>query len=127
MRCYKFYPNSKYLLVDIADDMLKVAKQRFQGIENIAYQVLDYKNGLPDNFFDTVISALSIHHLENDEKMKLFERICQTLPDHGIFVNYDQFCAGNGILNTMNSALYIVYLRAANQEVDVSRKFKLCA
>ena len=89
---YHQYPDSKYMLVDIADEMLNVAQKRFDGIENISYQTENYIYKLPDIIFDMVISALSIHHLE--DKKKLFERIYDSLPNGGLFVNYDQFCAG---------------------------------
>lgn len=91
---YRQCPNSKYVLVDIADEMLKVARKRFDGIENISYQIENYIHKLPDILFDTVISALSIHHLEDKDKRKLFARIYDSLPYGGLFVNYDQFCAG---------------------------------
>ena len=91
---YRQCPNSKYVLVDIADEMLKVARKRFDGIENISYQIENYIYKLPDILFDTVISALSIHHLEDKDKRKLFARIYDSLPYGGLFVNYDQFCAG---------------------------------
>ena len=87
------------MLVDIADEMLNVARKRFHQLGNITYQVENYINKLPDDFFDTVISALSIHHLEDEEKMKLFERIYDRLPSGGLFVNYDQFCAGQSELD----------------------------
>ena len=91
---YKHFPDSNYLLVDIADDMLSVARRRFQGINNVSYQVSNYIENLPDIPFDTVISALSIHHLEQTEKKDLFLKLYQALPMGGMFVNYDQFCAG---------------------------------
>lgn len=90
---YQHYHNSKYVLIDIADEMLNVARKRFYGIGNISYQVGNYIHRLPDDIFDTVISALSIHHLENKDKIKLFSRIYNGLPSGGLFVNYDQFCA----------------------------------
>ena len=96
---YQQYPNAEYVLVDIADEMLNVARKRFHQLGNITYQVENYINKLSDDFFDTVISALSIHHLEDEEKMKLFERIYDRLPSGGIFVNYDQFCAGQSELD----------------------------
>lgn len=96
---YQQCPYSEYVLVDIADDMLNVAKKRFDGIENISYQAMDYSENLPDVIFDTVISALSIHHLEDRDKIKLFSRIYDSLPDKGLFVNYDQFCAGQPEMN----------------------------
>ncbi len=96
---YQQCPDSKYMLVDIADEMLNVARRRFDGIENILYQTENYIYKFPTIFFDTVISALSIHHLEDKDKKKLFARIYDSLPDGGLFVNYDQFCAGQPKMN----------------------------
>ena len=96
---YQQYPTAEYVLVDIADEMLNVARKRFHQLGNITYCVENYINKFPDNFFDTVISALSIHHLEDEEKMTLFERIYDRLPSGGLFVNYDQFCAGQSELD----------------------------
>ena len=88
------YPETDFVLVDIADEMLEVARRRFAGMDNVAYRVLNYMDEFPDGDFDVVTSALSVHHLEDDEKQKLFSRIYDLLPDGGLFVNYDQFCAG---------------------------------
>lgn len=92
---YQYYPMSEYVLVDIADEMLKIARKRFNNVGSVSYQVVDYSAGLPSGKFDLIASALSIHHLENEEKIKLFSRIYDKLPSHGLFVNYDQFCAGD--------------------------------
>lgn len=96
---YQHYPTAEYILIDIADDMLDVARKRFDGIENVSYQVNDYTANLPGDNFDTVLSALSIHHLDEDSKMKLFLKIYNILPGGGLFVNYDQFCAGQPKMN----------------------------
>lgn len=96
---YKTFPNSKYILVDIAEDMLEIAKKRFLNIENISYIVLDYSQKLPELKFDAIISALSIHHLENTYKENLFLNIYDNLNNGGIFVNYDQFLAGSKLMN----------------------------
>lgn len=91
---YQYFPASEYVLVDIADDMLEVARKRFAGIETVSYRMTDYARELPVQDFDVIVSALSIHHLENGNKEKLFERIYDKLPEGGLFINYDQFCAG---------------------------------
>ncbi|MDE5767880.1 MAG: class I SAM-dependent methyltransferase [Oscillospiraceae bacterium] len=96
---YQHFPDSEYLLVDIAEDMLRIARKRFQGIQNVSCQSANYIEELPEMPFDMVISALSIHHLENQEKEMLFSRIFDALPAGGLFVNYDQFCAGTPALN----------------------------
>lgn len=91
---FQHYPTSEYVLVDIAEEMLDIARKRFSGINNVSYQILNYSNELPNGTFDIVASALSIHHLENEDKLNLFARIYDILPNGGLFVNYDQFCAG---------------------------------
>lgn len=96
---YCHFPASEYVLVDIADDMLNVARKRFAGIDTVSYQVADYSIELPAWDFDVIVSALSIHHLENGDKEKLFERIYEKLPEGGLFVNYDQFCAGQACMD----------------------------
>lgn len=91
---FQHFPSSEYVLVDIADEMLKVARKRFSDRKNVFFEISDYSDKLPNGNFDVVVSALSIHHLEHEDKSRLFEQIYDKLPDGGLFVNYDQFCAG---------------------------------
>lgn len=93
------FPNAEFVLVDIAKEMLKIARERFRGNQNISYFISDYAEEFPDGDFDAIVSALSVHHLENEEKQRLFRRVYDKLPSGGIFVNYDQFCAGQEKLN----------------------------
>lgn len=95
---YRNFPQAEYVLVDIADEMLNVARNRFAGLENVCCQVMDYSKELPKGEFDVIASALSVHHLEN--KKELFARIYNKLPDGGLFINYDQFCAGSEKMNS---------------------------
>lgn len=96
---YQHCPEAEYVLVDIAEDMLDVARKRFANIKTVSYQTADYAKGLPEADFDVIISALSIHHLEDEEKRSLFAQIYRKLPEGGLFVNYDQFCAGQPGMN----------------------------
>lgn len=96
---YQQFPASEYVLVDIADDMLKAAAKRFAGIGNVSYRATNYLHELPDGDFDVIVSALSVHHLEHAEKAALFGQIYDKLPAGGLFVNYDQFCAGSPEMN----------------------------
>ena len=96
---YKECPAAEYILVDIADEMLEISRKRFAGIDNIQHMILDYTGELPEVDFDVVMSALSVHHLEDEQKEKLFGQIYDKLPSGGIFVNYDQFCAGTANMN----------------------------
>ncbi|MDE7245466.1 MAG: class I SAM-dependent methyltransferase, partial [Oscillospiraceae bacterium] len=59
---YQKFPNAEYLLLDIADEMLDIARKRFLGLENVSFQTANYFDRLPANGLDTAISALSNHH-----------------------------------------------------------------
>ena len=96
---YQKCPETEYTLIDIAEEMLDISKKRFSGIDNIQHKICDYTESLPEGEFDAVISALSVHHLEEDKKELLFQRIFDKLPEGGLFVNYDQFCAGSEKMN----------------------------
>mgnify|MGYP000011447943 CR=1 FL=1 len=96
---YKECPSAEYVLVDIAGEMLEVSGKRFAGMDRIHHRIVDYTKELPEGDFDAVISALSIHHLEDSQKEALFQGIYHKLPTGGVFVNYDQFCAGTAVLN----------------------------
>ena len=96
---YKECPSAEYVLVDIADEMLEISRKRFAGIDRIQHKILDYSKDLPEGNFDAIISALSIHHLEDMQKEELFRNIYNKLPLGGVFVNYDQFCAGTANMN----------------------------
>lgn len=84
------FPDASFTLMDIAENMLEVAKKRFEGQERICYVVSDYSRTDIGGPYDIVCSALSIHHLGTEEKRRLFCRIFSALRDGGMFINADQ-------------------------------------
>jgi tRNA (cmo5U34)-methyltransferase len=86
------FPRARILLADIAPEMLKLAQARFASLSsNVAarasYKSLDHGQDPIPGRFDAIVSGLSIHHLEHDEKRALFARIYAALPAGGIFIN----------------------------------------
>jgi tRNA (cmo5U34)-methyltransferase len=84
------FPNAKLTLVDISPEMLKQAGKRRQHLADASLKVLDYAKEPISGDFDAIVSALSIHHLSDEEKRQLFRRIGTALVPGGIFVNADQ-------------------------------------
>lgn len=84
------FPLARITLLDISQEMLDKARERFAGIEErLEFAAGDYADGFTGQF-DVVISALSIHHLTDPQKIRLFKNIYEALPDGGIFINADQ-------------------------------------
>jgi tRNA (cmo5U34)-methyltransferase len=88
---YDKYPNARFVLYDLADKMLDVARERFKHNQNqFEFIIGDYRNIQVTKKFDLVISSLSIHHLTHDEKKDLFRSIYKILRNQGLFINVDQ-------------------------------------
>ncbi len=89
----KAFPRAIIVMADIAPEMLKLARERFSrggAIDpRFSFITLDHgKDSLPGQF-DAIVSALSIHHLEHQEKRALFRRIFHALREGGVFINVE--------------------------------------
>ncbi|NTE00820.1 class I SAM-dependent methyltransferase [Agrobacterium tumefaciens] len=85
------YPDAKITLVDISSAMLKKAEERFEGNKNISFLNADFATvELAENYYDLVVSGLAIHHLPDELKQQLFNKIAKTLKSGGWFINADQ-------------------------------------
>ncbi|MEC2077427.1 class I SAM-dependent methyltransferase [Metabacillus fastidiosus] len=84
------YPKAKITLIDISEKMLESAKNRFKDDPNIDYIIADYTDYKFEEKYDLVISSLSIHHLNDNEKQDLYHKIFFMLKEDGIFINADQ-------------------------------------
>jgi tRNA (cmo5U34)-methyltransferase len=84
-------PRAKFTLIDVAEEMLAVARERFKAnFEQFQFVVGDYREIDFTAEFDLVVSSLSIHHLIHGEKQKLFRKIHAALREGGLFLNIDQ-------------------------------------
>jgi len=112
-RLYDEYPNANYTLVDISEQMLEVARQRFSGLKNFNYLILDYSTNLPREKFDLIASALSFHHIENEDKLLLYSNIYNVLEEGGCLLNLDQFNASSDDMNEKYNDYWYEYINAS--------------
>jgi tRNA (cmo5U34)-methyltransferase len=87
---YERYPQGGFTLLDLSEEMLDIARARFENAPNFSYVVADYLKHDFEGFFDIVVSSLSIHHLEHQDKEILYHKVYDHLNHGGIFVNADQ-------------------------------------
>lgn len=86
------FPNAELTLIDFSEPMLEGARFRFRDVPNVRYIVADYANYdfSVEQPYDAIVSSLSIHHLEHEDKRRLFSKIVGALAEGGVFVNADQ-------------------------------------
>lgn len=83
------FPYAEAHLLDVSDNMLKKARQRFSQKNNVSFYIQDYgQTALPGNY-QLVVSAMSIHHLADVKKQDLFQRIFDALSPKGCFIHAD--------------------------------------
>ena len=107
---YELYPNAHYVLIDIAKDMLKIAEERFNGLDNFEFMISDYIEDIPVKDCDLISSALSIHHLEHSEKEVLYKNIYKKLDKNGCFINLDQFSGSSKAINDLYNVWWHDYI-----------------
>lgn len=86
------FPGAEITMTDFSEEMLDVARRRFSGEPEgrFALRLMDYaKEPLPGEY-EVVVSALSIHHVEDDAKRRLFREVHRVLVEGGEFINGDQ-------------------------------------
>ncbi|MDR1068884.1 MAG: class I SAM-dependent methyltransferase, partial [Clostridiales Family XIII bacterium] len=72
----KRYPQARVTLIDFAENMLAIARQKFAGNENMRYISGNYAtHDFGREKYDIIISALSIHHLNPNEKQALYGKL----------------------------------------------------
>jgi tRNA (cmo5U34)-methyltransferase len=111
------WPKAELTLVDVAEDMLEIADQHFSRLGRpVTLQVADYARERLGGPFDAVVSALSIHHLEDADKQDLFARIHAALIPGGVFVNADQVLGPTPSLEQDYDSAWEAHARSAGAE-----------
>ena len=95
---FETYPEAEFTLVDLSEEMLNKAKDRFVNFSNFNYKVEDFSElNFEAETFDLIISGLAIHHLDDSLKKKLFQKVEKFLKKDGWFINADQVLGKNKI------------------------------
>lgn len=105
-------PLARLVLMDGSEAMLDVARHRFDGDAEVRFHVGNYAEGLPPGPYDAVVSALSIHHLEDPDKRTLFRRILDALRPGGRFVDADLVMAPTEVLAQRHQSVWEARVRA---------------
>lgn len=106
-------PSAAIHLVDFSEAMLAKARERLGDDPRLTYAVADYMTADLGSGYDAVVSALSIHHLEDQQKRILFARIWEALRPGGIFVNAEQVAGPTATLEAEYKALWLKQVREA--------------
>jgi tRNA (cmo5U34)-methyltransferase len=114
----QWYPEAHIHLLDVSAPMLDRARERLAGDGNVSYEVADYAAAALGGPYDAIVSALSIHHLDDAAKKTLFAKIFAALRPGGTFVNAEQVAGPTPALDAQYKHLWLEQVREAGATPD---------
>lgn len=115
------YPNSILTCVDLAANMIELAKNKLTKYKNVEYIVEDFYNYNFDKKYDVVVTSLALHHLRNDnDKKEFFKKIFDALIKNGVFYNADVVLGSSETLQNlyMNKWKEFMQKKVALSEIE---------
>jgi len=114
------YPNAKILCVDIAANMIEIAKFKLSNHAHSEFITGDFSTIELTGKYDVVVSSLALHHLETDDKKKTFyQKIYGLLSNSGVFYNADVVLASSTYLQNVNMSYWINYMKRSVSEAEI--------
>ena len=117
------FPRARFTLVDVSEEMLAQARQRFAGDPRFVLRVADLATATFSERFDVAISALAIHHLSDANKAALFKRVYDCLTAGGAFVHAEQIMGATAGAETRNRSTWMRQARgigATDADLDMA-------
>ena len=120
------FPNAEFTLLDLAPEMLEKAQARFDEIgKSPKILIGDYVETNFEGSYDLIVSALSIHHLSDVDKERLYQRIYGVLKPGGMFVNADQVLGSTTELEKLYRQQWLNSVRALGvSDLELSAALK---
>src|SRR5664279_2436433 len=89
-RIKEVFPQASITCLDLAENMLEMARVKLAGLTGIRFQAGDFSDYSFDDSYDVVVSSLALHHLvTNEEKFAFYRKIHHALRPDGVFYNAD--------------------------------------
>lgn len=106
-------PQAHIHLLDFSVPMLDLARRRLGDDPHLSYHHADYATqNLPPEAC-SVVSSLSIHHLDDAGKREVFRKAYHAIKPNGVFVNADQVAGPTPELDERYKVLWMEQVRAA--------------
>jgi tRNA (cmo5U34)-methyltransferase len=106
------FPTARIYLTDFSAAMLELARKRLGADPNLVFVEADYASEPIPTEVCAVVSSLSIHHLEDEAKRRVFRKAHEALRSGGVFVNADQVAGPTPELEERYRVLWLEQVRA---------------
>ncbi len=80
------YKRAELTAFDLTQEMLDSCRSRLSGIDRVNYQLGDFRSDDLGENYDLIVAALSLHHMEMEERYGFFRRAFRSLKPGGVFL-----------------------------------------
>ena len=121
------FPGARGVALDGSPAMLEKARERLadKQVQFLAsdFNRPDWKDALPADAYDAVVSGFAIHHSEHERKRELYAEIYALLRPGGVFVNIEHVASAGPVGETLFEAAYaenvVRFRRERGEEITV--------
>jgi tRNA (cmo5U34)-methyltransferase len=104
----EMFPKAQLTLFDLTPEMLTIARQRLKPLgRRVRFVTADFAAAAGAKSYDTVVSALALHHLPDSGKRHLFADIFKYLTHGGVFINADQVAGETAAIDRRSREAWI--------------------
>jgi len=119
------YPRANVTLIDFVGNLLDIARKLFKGSGNVDFIQDDYSShDFAGERFDIVISALSIHHFDDEGKKNMYRKVYALLCGGGEFLNADQVSADSEALDRKYREIHAEFVKGNADEAEYAQFLK---
>ncbi len=121
----KTFPAAKITCMDIAPQMLEMAKKKLGGFPGIKYQQADLIDYKFRGKYNAVVSSLAFHHMAPDgKKLAFYRKLYRALKPGGIFLNADIILADNKKMQDLYMKKWGEFILRNLPETDMKENLK---
>ncbi|MFH1428761.1 MAG: methyltransferase domain-containing protein [Candidatus Margulisiibacteriota bacterium] len=114
------FPNAHITCLDLAENMIEIAKAKLSAYENTRYIVSDFANCNFNEQYNVIISSLALHHLKtDDEKIAMYSKIYNSLAPGGAFYNADIILGASDFLQALYLDKWKQSMRLSVSQEDI--------
>lgn len=118
------FKNARVTCLDLAENMIEIAKLKLNQYENIEYIKDDFYHFNFPKKYDLILSSLALHHLETDNDKKVFySKIHNALNPGGLFLNADVVLGSNDYLQKLYMDKWKEFMNRSIEIEEIEEKW----
>lgn len=118
------YPEATITCVDIAENMLGMARGKLGSGPDVRYQLANFQTYEFDAKYDAVVSSLALHHLVTDsDKQAFYRKAYGSLVPGGVFYNADVILGSSDYLQKIYMYKWKGFMKRHVSEEEIEQKW----